>query len=160
MEYKPTEIMKFLKERKNIKVTAFKVVIVLLVPLSIMLFNKNVDQKRLIEAQNSQIKKLGEKEVNQKLYLYNSETAIDKFIITDYVYLRLMPDIGKYFRYEEVQNLDSASNVWDDKSNGFILFTPGDNNSRKLPDYIESEIRSGSYIEIFNNKGFRFIKIR
>jgi hypothetical protein len=159
-DYKPVEITNLLKKRRNYILKFLYLIVIILIPIGIILINKSLDQTRLIEAQNFRVKKLGEEEVNQKLFIYNERTAINKNIVTDYVYLRLMPELGKYFQYGEIQSLDSASILLKDDSIGFLLWTPGDTISKKFPEYIKAEIESGSYEEIFNSNGFRFIKIR
>jgi len=136
------------------------VIITILIVVGIFLFNKKTDQVRLIEAQNFRVLRLGEEEVNQKIFIYNTDSAINGNVLTDYVYLRIMPEIGKFFQYGDIQSLDSANNILNNEKIGFLLWTPGDSNSKKFPDFIESKINSGSYKEIFNHKGFRFIKIR
>ncbi|MCE5347761.1 MAG: hypothetical protein LLG13_15950 [Bacteroidales bacterium] len=119
-----------------------------------------MDLERLIKIHVEKEKRLGLKEVNQQLYLYNAKTPIDKFIITDYQYLRILPDLRKYFRYGEIQSLEPSSLIFNDESNGYLLWTPSDNNSKVVPNFVETRIESGQYKEVFNYKGYRFIKIR
>ncbi|MGD0342433.1 MAG: hypothetical protein ABSA76_12085 [Bacteroidales bacterium] len=105
-------------------------------------------------------KENGEKEVNQQLYLYNSQTPIDKFIVTDYQYLWILPEIDKYFKDGQIQNLKPSDMIFNDESVGYLLWTPSNDNSKDVPAFIETRIESGQYKEIFNCKGYRFIKIR
>lgn len=152
--------MHLLKSNRNIIVKATKVILIIFLPLVILLFNKNLDLERLIKIHVEKEKRLGLKEVNQQLYLYNAKTPIDKFIITDYQYLRILPDLRKYFRYGEIQSLEPSSLIFNDESNGYLLWTPSDNNSKVVPNFVETRIESGQYKEVFNYKGYRFIKIR
>jgi hypothetical protein len=157
---KPVKINHFLKRYMNIIVKAVTLILIISIPVVIFHFNKKVDMGRLKASQNYRLKKLGDEEVNQKLYLYNTETAIDKLIITDYNYLQLLPEIGQYFEYGDIKNLELSDKIFSDESVGFLLWNPWYSDSTKFPVFIESKIKSGSYKEIFNHKGFRFIKIR
>ena len=156
----PVGIIHFLGNNRNIIIKTGKLILLISISVGIILFNKNVNIKRLIESQNYRLLELGDKEVNHKLYLYNAETAIDKSIITDYHYLKLLPDIGQYFEYGDIKTLDPSNKIFKDESVGFLLWNPWYADSTKFPHFIESGIKSGFYKEIFNTKGFRFIKIR
>jgi hypothetical protein len=61
-----------------------------------------------------------------------------------------------YFKYGEISKLEPSSRLLNDKSNGYLLYTP---NQKEMPPFIEAKIASGQYKEIFSCKEYRFIKI-
>jgi hypothetical protein len=134
------------------------IIIFLIIAAGIYVVNKKITNERLKESQEFRLKLLGDAEVNQKLYIYNTENPINKLIITDYHYLKLLPDIGKYFKYNDLQNIDPQ--IFTDESVGYMLWSSWYTDPQKFPEFIESGIKSGLYKEIFNHNGFRFIKIR
>lgn len=148
-----------LENKRNIIINVIKWILIILIPIGIILFNKYFNLDKLIKIHVEKEKENGEKEVNQQLYIYNTQTPIDKFIVTDYQYLSVLPDIDKYFRDNDISSLKSSSQIFEDKSVGFLLWTPSYDDSRKVPDFIEAKIKSGQYTEVFNTKGYRFIKI-
>jgi hypothetical protein len=124
----------------------------------VIVFNKYFDLEKLKKIHIDQEKRIGEAEVNKALYKYDSETHIVKSIHTDYNYLSVLPGLRKYYVGGAVQELQTSSPLFDDISIGYLLTTPSGSN--EIPVFIETRIKSGQYIEIFNIKGYRFIKIR
>lgn len=127
---------------------------------SAILLNANLSMERLKRSQDFRLKRLGDEEVNEKLYLFKSTDSINRKIITDYHYLKLLPEIGQYFQYGLIQDMDSTSAIIQDESVGFLLWNPWYADSTKFPAFIDTSIQSGLYKEIFEHNGFRFIKIR
>lgn len=136
-----------------------RVVIAAVFIAGILMADRKVTSEQLIESQNSQIKLFGKKEVNNLLYQYNEKYGIEKSIVSDYVFLGIMPGFEKKFIYDDLENLQPSSPVINQEKTGFLLWTP-DDSSRKFPGFIEEGINSGVYKEIFNSDGNRLIKIR
>jgi hypothetical protein len=161
---KPIRIFYFLKSKIKVSRRTNKFIfplIVILISAGIFLFNNEVSREKLIESQNDKlIQQIGDAEVNIKLFSYHAETPIDKTILTDYGHLEFLPKIGKYYEYCEIKSLDSSNAKFNNGSIGYILCCPGSTDSTKIPEFIESEIKSGTFKEIFNHNGYRFIKIR
>jgi hypothetical protein len=152
--------MNYLKNNRNaILKNAWIVLSVVLLLSGIVLFEKNYNLDKLIKIQNEKMKKIGTRNVNQLLYLYNGKTPIEKYIITDYPYLGVLPGLNKYFKMSKIHDLKSSDLIFRDDSIGYILWTPFVANSREVPDFIKAKIDSGKYNEIFNYDGYRFIKI-
>lgn len=141
-------------------IKATKWILIILIPIGIILFNRNLNLDELIKIHIEKEKKNGVKEVNQALYQYNALAPINKFIVTDYQYLWILPEISQFFRDGTIQSLEPSSPELLDESVGFLLWTPSPDNSKTLPDFIETGIKTGLYKEIFNYEGYRFIKIR
>lgn len=124
------------------------------------LLNSTLTIERLQKSQDFRLKRLGDEEVNEKIYLYKSNEPFDRKIITDYHYLELLPEIGKYYEYGQIQDLKSDSSLIQDDSTGFLLWSPWYKDSTSFPSFIDANIKSGLYDEIFDHNGFRFIKLR
>lgn len=139
---------------------AAKWILLVLTLMGIILFNKKLNRERLIEIHIEKEKENGVKGVNQALYKYNSETPIGKFIVTDYQYLWILPEISPYFQDGQIQVLDPSNKIFTDESAGFLLWTPSPDGSKIFPAFIEEGIKTGKYTEIFNFEAYRFIKIR
>jgi len=152
--------MTFFKNSKIYFLKAVKVILILMVISVIMLFNKYLDFEKLKEIHTEKEKKIGNEKVNRQLYNYNEKYPFNKFIITDYQYLKVLPEINRFFRNGTIQDLKPSDPIFTDRTIGFILMTTIFNPSKELPDYIEERINSGEYIEIFNINDCRFIKIR
>jgi hypothetical protein len=152
--------MKLLNIKRNIIIKATKGILIVLIAFGIILFNKNLDLEKLKEIHIEKEKENGVKEVNQALYQYNTQTTINKLILTDYQYLWILPEISQLFKDGAIQNLEPSSPILTDESVGFLLWTPSPDNSKVMPDFIETAIKTGQYKEIFNYDGYRFIKIR
>lgn len=150
--------MNSIKKRRGILIKSAKATIYALLIISGIFSVKNLTLEDLIKIQIEKEKKIGDEGVNQRLYLYNVQFPIDKFIVTNYQYLGYLPDLRKYDMEYVLKDLDPASLIFNDSTVGYILWTPY--NSLKLADFIETGIRSGQYKELFNYNGYRFIKIR
>jgi hypothetical protein len=132
----------------------------ILIAISMIMFNKYFNLNSLVRIHIEKEKKLGNEEVNRKLYSYNSQTPISKLIGTDYQYLWVLPELYKSFYDCDLNKMDSASLIFKDELVGYILWTPTEDPIRQLPEFIERRIKSGQYQEVFNCKGYRFIRIR
>ena len=152
--------MNLWKNNRNIIIKATKWILIIFIALAIILFNKFFDLERVKKIHIEIEKELGEKELNQQLYLFNTQNPLDKFIVTDYPFLEVLPDLKKYFLWGLVQNLDTSSLIFKDESVGYLLSTPSSDSIIDVPVFIETRIKSGEYKEIFNYNGYRFIKIR
>jgi hypothetical protein len=150
--------MNSIKKRRGILIKSAKAVICALLIISVIFSVKYLTLEDLIKIQIDKEKKIGDEGVNQRLYLYNAQFPIDKFIVTNYQYLGFLPDLRKYDMEYVLKDLEPASLIFNDSTVGYILWTPY--NSLKLPDFIETGIKSGQYKELFNYNGYRFIKIR
>ncbi|MGD0754443.1 MAG: hypothetical protein ABR927_05210 [Bacteroidales bacterium] len=150
--------MNSIKKRRGILIKSAKAAIYALLAIGVIFSVKNLTLEDLIKKQIEKEKKIGDEGVNQRLYLYNAQFPIDKFIVTNYQYLGYLPDLRKYDMEYVLKDLDPASLIFNDSTVGFILWTPY--NSLKLADFIETGIKSGQYKELFNYNGYRFIKIR
>jgi hypothetical protein len=150
--------MKHFIKRNGIVLKSARLAVYTILIVGVVYLEKNLTLERLVKIQVDKEKKIGDKEVNQQLYLYNAQFPIDKFIITNYQYLGYLPDLGKFDMEYILKDLEPASLILKDSTVGYILWTPY--NSLKLPDFIETKIKSGQYKEIFNSNGYRFIKIR
>ena len=135
-------------------------VLIISIPVGIIIFNKHVNMERLQESQKYRLMEIGDKDVNLKLYSYNTLNPINKKIITDYHYLSILPELGQFFEYGKIENLEATSKVLKDESCGFLLWTSWYADSTKLPSFIGIRLKSGEYTEVFRHKGYRFIKIR
>lgn len=133
-----------------------KYIIIISVVFAVILLNRNLSFEKLKRLEIEKEKELGSKEVNKKLYLYNSNTPIDKLIATKYQYLWVLPVLDKYFRDAYIENLVPASPELNDNSIGYLLSSP----SETFPAFISDRLVSGEYKEIFECEGYRFIKIR
>jgi hypothetical protein len=140
--------------------SAAKWILLILILSGIILFNKKMNRERLIEIHIEKEKENGVKGLNQALYKYNSESPIGKFIVTDYQYLWILPEISQTFMDGQIQDLDPSNKIFTDETVGFLLWTPSPDNSKTMPAFIEEGIKTGKYTEIFNYEGYRFIKIR
>ena len=157
---KPVELFQNIKIKKSIVSKLGLWIVIITIPACIVIFNKKVDFIRLKESQDFRLKELGYKKVNQKLYLYNSQSPITKFIFTDYHYLEVLPEIGRFYLGGQIKTIIPKSEILNDEKVGFLLWSPEYADSTEFPSFIESSIRSGLYKEVFNQDGFRFIKIR
>jgi hypothetical protein len=142
---------------RNILLKAAKFALYSLLAVCIIFLALKPSLKDLIRIQTDKERKIGNESLNQKLYLYNSRSPVDKLIVSDYVYLAFLPDLKKYFLEVHLPELKSSDPIFEDPKVGYILWTPYNIN---LPDFIETKVESGLYKEIFNYNGFRFIKIR
>ncbi|MCX6335299.1 MAG: hypothetical protein NT092_13540 [Bacteroidia bacterium] len=149
-----------MKNSRKILVITIKIIPFILVIVSIILFNKRWDFESLKAVHIEKEKRVGDDEVNRQLYLYNTQTPIEKYIVTDYQYLWILPEISKYFMDGSIETLELSSSIFENESVGYLLWTPSSDNSKQMPEFIEARIESGKYQEIFNYKGYRFIKIR
>lgn len=145
--------------KKKLIVNASGLILIILICYGIFSFNRNFNFEKLRSIHIAMEKELGEKELNRLLYSYDSLFPIDKFIFTDYKYLRLLPTFNKYYSDGEVQKLQPSDTVFSKESVGYLLMTPV-SSKPELPDFIEKQIASGVYKDIFNINGYRFIKIR
>ena len=150
--------MNSIKKRKGILIKSAKAAMYALLIISVIFSVKYLTLEDLIKIQIDKERKIGDAGLNQRLYLYNAQFPIDKFIVTNYQYLGFLPDLKKYNMEYVLKDLEPASLIFNDSTVGYILWTPY--NSLKLPDFIETGIKSGQYNELFNYNGYRFIKIR
>ncbi len=157
---KPVGLFQYIKIKKSIVSKVILMIFIIAIPAGIFIFNKKVDLVKLKASQDFRLKDLGYKEVNQNLYLYNAKSPISKYIFTDYQYLKLLPEIGQYYFGGQIKNIIPKSEILNDETIGFLLWSPEYADSTEFPSFIEERIRSGSYKELFNQDGFRFIKIR
>ncbi|MFH0842530.1 MAG: hypothetical protein V1903_07915 [Bacteroidota bacterium] len=157
---KPDKIIQVIRKNKKVILIAWKIFVIIFILAGILLFNKKIDLERLIASQNFRVKSLGDESVNQLLYEYNEENHINKLILTNYVYLKLLPELNQYYQHQEIQSLEPSSKILTNESIGYLLWVPWYVDSSKFPSFIEERIRSGIYEEIFIEEGFRFIKIR
>jgi hypothetical protein len=139
---------------------AAKWIVLILILSGIILFNNKLNREKLIAIHIEKEKENGVKGVNQGLYKYNSENPIGKFIVTDYQYLWILPEISQFFMDGQIQDLEASNKIFTDESVGFLLWTPSPDDSKIIPAFIEEGIKTGKYTEIFNYDGYRFIKIR
>lgn len=146
--------------KRKIVYTVAKAILIILILSGIILFNKRMNLERLISIHTEKEKENGVKGVNLELYKYNSENPVGKFIVTDYQYLWILPEISQFFMDGQIQNLEPSNEIFADESVGFLLWTPSADDSKAVPLFIEEGIINGKYTEIFNFEGYRFIKIR
>lgn len=147
---------------KTSKRTRFLIVSIITVTsiLYLLYLNQKMTLERLIKAQEFRQTQIYEKDLHEKLYQFNSESPIDKKILTNYHYLEKLPEIGKYCKFFYIENLESKSGILQDTTIGFILWKPVFLLDFKTTAFIDSAIASGQYREIFEHNGYRFIKIR
>lgn len=150
--------MRHIKKNRVMLKKSVKLSVCVLLAISVIYLVKKVTLKDLIKIQAEKERKIGDEGVNQRLYLYNEQFPVNKFIVTNYSYLGILPDLGKYDMEYVLRDLKETSLIFNNEAVGYILWTPY--NFLNLPDFIESGIRSGRYSEIFNYHGYRFIKIR
>jgi hypothetical protein len=150
--------MKQSAKKNRVLLKSAKLAVLVLAGIGFVLSGENFSKENLIKNQIEKEKLIGDKELNQKLYLYNDQFHVDKYIATDYQYLAFLPILDKYSMQFLLRDTGNVKLVFTDKTVGYILWTPY--NAKILPEYIETGIKSGQYKEIFNYNGYRFIKIR
>jgi hypothetical protein len=150
--------MKQSAQRNTVFLKSARLAVLVLIGSGFILFGGKFSKENLIRKQIEKEKLIGDKKLNQKLYLYNDQFPVDMYISTDYQYLTYLPILGKYSMQYPLRDSGNVKLIFTDKTIGYILWTPY--NAKILPEYIEAGIKSGQYKEIFNYNGFRFIKIR
>jgi hypothetical protein len=146
------------KNKRDRNIRAGKLFFLICVVTGIILFNKYFDLDSLKKIHIEKEKELGDREINQELFRYDSHEQIVKSILTDYHYLFILPGLEKYSVWGVVNELQPENPVFGDTTIGYLLATPSSTN--EIPAFIESKIKSGEYKEIFYKNGYRFIKIR
>jgi hypothetical protein len=137
----------------------FKALLTLLIISGIFLFNKHYNFEKLKSIHLEKEKLLGEEDINMQLYSYYDKYGIDKYIVTDYPYMDVLPYLKDHVYWSKPGDLEPSSNVFSDESFGFLLFTPSIDSSKAVPEFVKSRVSTGEYTEIFYCRGYIFIKI-
>ena len=137
------------------------IVIILLFSLIIMEYaaiNKELTYKKLYNDHIKKEKKIGDNQINLKLYEYFKNDIDDKLILTNYQYLGFLPELKNRYKLDHFVSMDVFLENIKDINVYYIMLAPYSSNEIKI--FVDQEILSNNYKELFNNKGYKFVEIR
>jgi hypothetical protein len=117
--------------------------------LNSMMFNKMT----LINEQVRLQREIGKRRMNRKLYDYHQKFGFEGKILTDYQYLRYLPEIGQYSRlFQHRVNLRNLSRIKKTDKINYLLLSKG-----KISREIKEKIKNHEFSLIFTFEEFNFI---
>jgi hypothetical protein len=113
------------------------------------MFNKMT----LINEQVRLQREIGKRRMNRKLYDYHQKFGFEGKILTDYQYLRYLPEIGQYSRlFQHRVNLRNLSRIKKTDKINYLLLSKG-----KISREIKEKIKNHEFSLIFTFEEFNFI---
>lgn len=153
-------LIKLNKLFKKILLLRYIVLVILcwLMILGYVSTNKRLTYKKLYNDHINKEKKIGNDQINSNLYEYFNDNVDDKLILSNYQYLGFLPDLKVRYKLDHFNSIDVFLENIEDKNVYYIML--GSSSSKEIIEFVNKQILSNKYKEIFDIRGYKFVKIR
>ncbi|MCP5050427.1 MAG: hypothetical protein GY940_24905, partial [bacterium] len=146
----------------SFRIYPLPLLIALLAVLVILSFTE-LKKENLIRHQNQQRMELGEADLNQRLYQFHKKEGIKGKIVTNYLYLSVLPELKQFFipRNGRITSafLDYLESI-EGKDIRYLLMPVVNKSEKETYRRIHEKLKTGRYRLIFKLRGYRFMDIR